>query len=98
MLYALLVALVAINAGYLIYLDRRDRRERAERAELLQRIQAPHVAVAEHHADAAPMADPAEEPFPMSDEAIAAREDRDKLISWMERVENGRASLLEAPE
>lgn len=98
MLYALLVALVAINAGYLIHLDRRDKRERAERAELLQRIQAPHVAVAEHHAETAPTAVPDEAPFPMSDEQIAAQQDKDKLISWMERVENGRASLLEAPE
>jgi hypothetical protein len=98
MLYALIVALVAINAGYLIHLDRRDKRERDERADLLQRIQAPHVAVAEHHAETAVTVPPVEVPFPMSDEEIAAQQDKDELISWMEAVENGRASLLEVPE
>jgi hypothetical protein len=47
-LIALSIALLAVIVSFAWLLDRRDARERAERAELLQRIQAPHAAVAEH--------------------------------------------------
>jgi len=48
MLYALLAALVAVNAGYLFLLDRKDRRFDEQVSRLLQRIQAPDQAVLEH--------------------------------------------------
>lgn len=44
----LVVALVAVVIAHIVLLDRRDARERQERADLLQRIQAPQIAVAEH--------------------------------------------------
>ena len=36
---------LALLAGFLVYLDRRDKREAADRQLLLNRIQAPEVAV-----------------------------------------------------
>lgn len=46
---ALIFAAVVVVGAYIV-IDRRDARERAERAGLLQRIQAPDVAVAQHAA------------------------------------------------
>jgi hypothetical protein len=95
------VALVATIAAFAWLLDRRDQRERAERAELLQRIQAPHAAVAEHHYRADPPTDPGSG-LPMTDTEIAelqgARtpnvpEELQKWIAHVEAIENGTAQL-----
>lgn len=48
MIALLLIALVAINVAYLVLLDRNDIRAGLEREMLLQRIQAPELAVAQH--------------------------------------------------
>lgn len=47
MTFALTACLILTVAGFLVLLDRKDRREREERGLLLQRIQAPEVAVAQ---------------------------------------------------
>jgi hypothetical protein len=95
------VALVATIAAFAWLLDRRDRRERVERAELLQRIQAPHAAVAEHHHAVDPPVDPGSG-LPMTDTEIAelqrARpadvdEETRKWIAQVEAIENGTAQL-----
>lgn len=83
---ALLAALVAVNIAYLVLLDRRDTRDRSERAVLLQRIQAPEAAVYEH---AAPMLPPDPEGLPMTDEQLAEQEERARVLSFLERHENG---------
>lgn len=84
--------------GFLVLLDRRDRRDRDERAELMQRIQAPHAAVAEHHARVDPEPVQYVNPLPMSDAEIAeaqggppasSESEKEALIAWMERMENG---------
>lgn len=101
MLIALIVALVAINFGYLIAGDRKDKRvhddrerEYSERADLLQRIQAPQAAVIAHHAAAVPPA-PDGDGMPMTDEEIAERQAHADAISLIESVENGRLALLD---
>lgn len=101
MLYALIVALVAINIAYLIVGDRKDKRvhddrerERAERADLLQRIQAPQAAVIAHHQATVPAAADGDG-MPMSDEEIAEMQQRAEAISRIEAVENGRLALLD---
>lgn len=86
MIIALLTALVAVNVAYLVLLDRRDTRDRSERATLLQRIQAPEAAVYEH---AAPMLPPDPEGIPMNDEQLAEMEERARVLSFIERHENG---------
>jgi hypothetical protein len=101
-LIALSIALLAVIVSFAWLLDRRDARERAERAELLQRIQAPHAAVAEHHY----RADPPEtgSSLPMSDAEIADQErngvpdtdaERQRWIAQVEAIENGTAQLLD---
>jgi hypothetical protein len=57
-LIALSIALLAVIGAFAWLLDRRDARAQAERAELLQRIQAPHAAVAEHYHRADPPTEP----------------------------------------
>lgn len=47
MIYGLL-ALLSLNAGYLVLLDRKDKRHLAQVQTLCQRIQAPDQAVIEH--------------------------------------------------
>jgi hypothetical protein len=98
---ASLILIAAIVAAFLIASDRRDRRERAERAELLQRIQAPHAAVAEHHHAVDPPVDPGSG-LPMTDAEIAelqrARvpdvdEETRKWIEQVEAIENGTAQI-----
>ena len=84
MLYALLAALVAMNIAYLVLLDRKDRRDRAERATLLQRIQAPDAAVYEHAHATFPQDSSS---LPLSDEEIAEREERERVIAWIEQHE-----------
>jgi hypothetical protein len=95
------VALVATIAAFAWLLDRRDQRGRAERAELLQRIQAPHAAVAEHHYRADPPVDPGSG-LPMTDTEIAelegnrvpdVGEETRKWIAQVEAIENGTAQL-----
>lgn len=91
---ALIVALVAINAGYLILLDRRDNRERNEREGLLQRIQAPAAAVAARHvAQVGPVVEG--DGLPMTDEEIAEQQETARVVSLIENVENGRLGLLD---
>jgi hypothetical protein len=90
----LIIALVAINVGYLILLDRRDKRERAEREGLLQRIQAPAAAVAAHHvAQVGAVVDG--DGLPMTDEEIAEQQEAARVVSLIENVENGRLGLLD---
>lgn len=107
----LALILLAIVAGALIVaLDRMHARQaadhqahRAELAELLQRIQSPRAAVAEHHA-AVTVPGPPENAMPMTDMEIAATEhhvdpraaaEREALIAHIEAVENGQQSILE---
>jgi hypothetical protein len=96
-LIALLIALVAVNIAYLVLLDRRDARDRVERATLHQRLQAPHAAVAEHHAQVVPPV-PAGSPLPMSDEEMAemmngqipdSQSELARVIARMEAEANG---------
>lgn len=94
MTLVLIAALVAVSIAHICLLDRKDKRERTERAELLQRIQAPRAAVAEHHAVTAPP-QPESDGLPMSDQQIADLQERDRIISWMEAVENGDETMLD---
>jgi hypothetical protein len=95
-----LVLIASIVTAFLVASDRRDRRERVERAELLQRIQAPHAAVAEHHHRATVPVDPGSG-LPMTDGEMAGMEggipdpdvERQRMIAWMEAVENGTVQL-----
>lgn len=97
---ASLVLIAAIVAAFLVAADRRDRRERVERAVLLQRIQAPHAAVHEHHYRAQ---EPVESGsgLPMTDGEMAGLEGgipdpdvaRQKAIAWLEAMEDGTAQL-----
>jgi hypothetical protein len=96
MTIALLTALVAVNAAYLLLLDRRDRRDREDRAAdrrqvqyLLQRIQAPELAVIEH-AQADVQAD---DPVPVTDADELELEERE-AIERMERLESEMAPWL----
>jgi hypothetical protein len=98
---ASLTLIATIVAAFLTASDRRDRRERAERADLLQRIQAPHAAVSEHHHRAEPPIDPGSG-LPMSDTQIAelernrvpdVDEETRKWIAQVEAIENGTAQL-----
>jgi hypothetical protein len=100
--FALIGALVLVNAGWLVVLDRRDTRDRAERQMLLQRIQAPQAAVHEHHHAAVPPAPAAGSGLPMSDEEVADLQNRlvpdggselARIIAQMEAVENGSAQI-----
>lgn len=100
MLIGLIVALVLVNAGWLILMDRRDARDRAERAVLHQRFQAPQAAVAEHHAQVMPAPEPAGSPLPMSDaemaEMMAAPDEQASVRAWiarMEAAENGTGQI-----
>lgn len=92
MTFVLLAALVAVNVAYLMYLDRNDKRAHAERADLLQRIQAPQAAVAQHHQQQAP---PRREPdpregLPASDEDLGLLDDDTRRhIAMLEAIENG---------
>lgn len=92
MTIALIAALITVCVARDVFSDRRDRRERAERADLLQRIQAPHAAVVEHHAPyvSEPELDRVE---PLSDDELAERRIAERealsLIEYMEAVENG---------
>lgn len=79
--------------------DRNQGNADAHRAEiqgLLQRIQAPHVAVAEHHAATSLPAE--SDGLPMTDEQVAELQERERIIKWMEAVENGDGNMLEVPE
>lgn len=109
MIFALLAALIAQTVLMFWLLDRQGKRaaaeraqDRSERAELLQRIQAPHAAVAEHYH----RADPPEagSSLPMTDAEIADQErgqvpdvdvERARIIAQMEAIENGTAQLLD---
>jgi hypothetical protein len=90
---AFLAALVAVNIAYLIFLDRNDARaklerdaDREERQTLLQRIQAPHVAVVDHSQQQHEHTDNG---LPMSDEQLAEQEERQRVFSFIETFENG---------
>jgi len=93
---ASLIVIGFVCVAFLFAQDRRDRRERSERAELLQRIQAPHAAIAEHHHRVDPPAEPGTG-LPMTDAEMVELEggppnveqDRQQLIAWMEAIENG---------
>lgn len=98
-----LAAVGLIVAGFLVALDRRDAREREERAGLLQRIQAPHAAVAEHHYRAEQPVEPGSG-LPMSDAEVAKIEggrvpdvdaETKKWIAQVEAIENGSSQLLD---
>jgi hypothetical protein len=88
----LTAALILTLAGFLALLDRRDSRDRIERASWLQRIQAPHAAVYEHHAAVTPP-EPATSPLPMTDEEMAEMQGTPEsvaaIIAKMEREANG---------
>lgn len=93
MTIALTAALILTVAGFLTLLDRKDARSKAERDAdrderqiLLQRIQAPQSAVVEHS-----MRDVSEDGsgLPHTDEELAEQEERARVLSFIERVENG---------
>lgn len=107
MTLALLIGLFAVILAFLVLLDRRDTRAARERAAdreelqtLLQRIQAPHAAVHEHHATVAP-AEPQGSTLPMTDEEVADLQNRQvpselaAIIAKMEAVENGSAQIVD---
>jgi hypothetical protein len=103
--FTLAAFLAAALVATLVLLDRERERHRAETAVLLQRILAPQVAVAEHHAAVTSPIGP-EESMPMTDHEIAAAEhqgdpsavaERDALIAYLEAVENGDQSMLAPP-
>lgn len=103
--FTLAVLLAGALVAALILLERERERHRAETAVLLQRILAPQVAVAEHHAAVTPPAGP-EESMPMTDHEIAASEhqvdpraaaERDALIAHLEAIENGEQSIFNLP-
>lgn len=83
-------------AGFLVLLDRKDKRtletlerdreaHRAEVQTLLQRIQAPEIAVVEHQQATAVD----ENPYPLTDEESAeAQDERARVIAEIERMEN----------
>lgn len=89
---ALTVALVAVNIAYIVFLHFSGQRavseraaEREERQMLLQRIQAPEVAVVQHQQTTLPD----ENPYPLSDEESAeAQNERQRMIAELERLEN----------
>lgn len=98
---ASLVLIAVIVGGFLVAQDRRDARERTERAGLLQRIQAPHAAVAEHHHRADPPVQ-TDSGLPMSDAEVAELEggqvpdvdvETKKWIAQIEAIENGAAQI-----
>ena len=94
MTVALLTALIIVNLGFLWLLDRRDKRafedhqaDRLERAGLLQRVQAPELAVTAHYAQESESVQRGVSEFmpPLSDEEIA---DNLATIQRMEREAN----------
>jgi hypothetical protein len=89
---ALIAALVVTVAAFVILLDRKDRRaheerqaDRLERAGLLQRIQAPELAVVEHQV--AGVTD-APQPPGTDDEYWQEAEERQQAIARLEQLEN----------
>lgn len=91
MLYALLVALITVILAFVVLLDRKDARaqterdaERAERQTLLQRIQAPEVAVAQHVTAERPSV---EDSMPLTDEEIQEERERLDAIERLETLE-----------
>lgn len=109
MTLALLIGLFAVIFAFLVLLDRRDERAVRERAAdreelqvLLQRIQAPHAAVHEHHGAVTAPEPVQASSLPMSDEEVADLQNRHapdgaselaRIIAQMEAVENGSAQL-----
>jgi hypothetical protein len=86
MTIALLTCLVAVNVAYLVLLDRKDARDRDERQVLLQRIQAPESATYEHAVQQLP---PDPSGMPPSDEQLAELEERERVLNFIQRHENG---------
>lgn len=90
MTLALLIALVAVNLAYLAKADRDAKRalvqadaDRREREMLLQRIQAPELAVIQHQQDtAAP-----DESYPLTDEESARIQEQQLALERIERLE-----------
>jgi hypothetical protein len=90
LLYALLVALVAVNIAYIWARDRdaeraltQSREDREERESLLQRIQAPDVAVVQYQQDTATP----DESYPLSDEETARIQEQQLALERLERLE-----------
>jgi hypothetical protein len=94
MTFALIAALIATVAAFAWLLDRKDARahtereaHRAETADLLQRIQAPEVAVVQHQ-----IAQSVEAPQPSSPEDDEAywrdAEEHRRMIAEIEALEN----------
>lgn len=95
MTYTLAAALILTIAGFLVLLDRKDGRaklerdaDRAERADLLQRIQAPQLAVIDHA-----QRDAEDDPMPVTDDEGLTDEERE-AIERLERMEAGNAPWM----
>lgn len=89
MTIALLAALILTVVAFAWLLDRKDIRAQAERAVLLQRIQAPELAVIEH----AQGDIDADDPVPVTDADELELEERE-AIERMERLESEMAPWL----
>lgn len=92
MTIGLLIALVLIVLALVVLADRKDARvhtereqDRQERQTLLQRIQAPQVAVVDHSQQQFSQDVTS---FPLSDEEIAAQQERDAALAFIERFES----------
>jgi hypothetical protein len=90
--FALIAGLFVTVAAFVILLDRKDKRaheerqaDRLERAALLQRIQAPELAVVRHDVDQV-----SEAPQPPTDDEGYWREaeERQQAIAKLEQLEN----------
>jgi ABC-type transport system involved in cytochrome bd biosynthesis fused ATPase/permease subunit len=82
----LLVALVVVNVLYVLHLERKDRRHDAQVDRLLQRIQAPEIAVATA-AQQIPTADPPAVHPDLDEDYWEAQEEALKRISQIEAGE-----------
>lgn len=98
MAYALVGALVLVVIALVALQDRKDARchtereaERAERQILLQRIQAPEVAVAQYATGDRPTL---EDSMPLSDEELQEERERMEALDRLERIERMEAPWL----
>lgn len=91
MTYALIAALVLVVIALCVLADRKDARactereqDRQERQVLLQRIQAPEVAVAQYATSEQPSV---EDSMPLTDEELQAEQERIEALERLERME-----------
>lgn len=84
----LLTGLVAVNVAYIRHLEAKDRRHDEQVGRLLQRIQAPEMAVMQH---AQPFVQPDGDGHALTDEQMA---DRDAALRKVEELERDFAGRL----